>query len=137
MDKIRKSYVVIVGEKGNLPEFYDFPTIKCANAFLRGATLDGWEQFGDDRSQFVKCGKYAKIESRLGSGNSAACVRITWKDGAIETQAHPSFGNAMSFVNGFVKGKDAAGLSYKYDPISKTYEFENGEKISIIEREMK
>lgn len=137
MDKIRKSYVVIVGEKGSLPEFYDFPTIECAKAFLRGVTLDGWNQFGDDKLNFVKCGKYAKIEQRLCSGNMAACVHITWKDGSIEMQAHPSLGNALSFVNGFVKGKTETECGHKYDPISKTYEFENGGMISIIEKEMK
>jgi hypothetical protein len=136
MDKIRKSYVVIVGEKGNIPEFYDFPTVGHAKAFLRGVTLDGWDQFGDELN-FVKCGKYAKMVQRLSSGNTAACVHITWENGSIEKQAFPCLMNAISFVNGWVKGRAATGLSHKFDSISKTYEFENGEKIVIIEKEMK
>jgi hypothetical protein len=132
--RIQSSYVVIVGEGEYVPTFYDFSSIQCAKAFVKGRTLGKWKQVEDH--QFTKGKKYVRIEPRLGVGNKAAFVQIE-ENGTFESHPYVYFENAKSFVEGVITGRRIAGINYKFDPVTNSYEFDDGQKITIMEQEMK
>lgn len=132
--RFRSSYVVIMGVGEYSPEFYDFRSIHCAEAFVKGRTLGKWKQVEDN--EFRKGEKYVRIEPRMGVGNKAAFVQFE-QNGMFESHPYVYFENAKSFVEGVITGRRIAGVNYKFDPVTNSYEFDDGQKITIIEQEMK
>lgn len=133
--RIHSSYVVIVGNGDDIPEFYDFCTMPNAKSFVRGRTLNRWEQVGD--YQFQKGKKYIRIEPRVGTGSKATFIRIEEKDGSSETHSYVCPQNAQCFINGFVKGRGDAGIGCAFDSPENTYTFTDGQKITVIDKEIK